>query len=110
LLARTPYPFAEGRRRSTRSSIKRRPPNSTAELGVIKANASSNRPGGIVIALSTADVRYWDCPAVLLPHPRLKLARGAKDEEHAMPPTSAHSWLPIALVLHELVRHRLGGS
>ena len=36
-MARTPYPFAEGRRRSTRSSIKTETPNSTAELGVIKA-------------------------------------------------------------------------
>jgi hypothetical protein len=33
------------------------------------------------------DVREWDGPAVLLPRQQAKLARGAKDKEHAMSQT-----------------------
>src|SRR6202163_5042182 len=34
--------------------------------------------------LLAPDVGYWDGPAVLLPRQQAKLARGAKDKEHAM--------------------------
>jgi transposase len=36
---------------------------------------------------TAADVRQWNGPAVLLPGQRSELARGAKDEEHAMSQT-----------------------
>src|ERR1700741_2799755 len=37
--------------------------------------------------LRSARVRQWDGPAVLLPRQQAKLARGAKDKEHAMSQT-----------------------
>src|ERR1700739_47504 len=48
----------------------------------------AKRPGLCLLFGSNAvAVRVWDGPAVLLPRQQAKLARGAKDKEHAMSQT-----------------------
>src|SRR6202048_385865 len=60
--------------------------------------------------MSAPEVRKWDGPPVLLPRQQAKLARGAKDKEHAMSQTSNNAIAVIGIDIGKNSLHVVGNA